>query len=82
VVRGIATFADDPEGVVFHYRGAADAAEEALLHAALEADDCHFGRRLGMLVELRPGKEVAYDFDFDGDLAEGDPGDEDTGGCE
>jgi hypothetical protein len=64
VVCGLATCAYDAECVIFHDGGAADAAEETLLHTALEAEDSDFGRR---------------DFDFDCDFAEGNPWDQDTG---
>jgi len=42
VVLGVPALGDDAEGVVFHDGGAADAAEEALLHAPVEAEDCYF----------------------------------------
>jgi hypothetical protein len=64
VVWGLATCAYDAECVVFHDRSAADAAEETLLHAALEAEDGDFWRG---------------DFNFDGDFAKGDPWDQDAG---
>lgn len=52
MVGGFAAFADDAESVVLHYGGAADAAKEALLHAAVEAEDCDFWGRLGGGVSL------------------------------
>jgi hypothetical protein len=64
VVCGLATCAYNAECVVFHDGGAAYAAEEALLHAALEAKDGDFGRG---------------NFDVDGDFAKGDPWNQDTG---
>jgi AhpD family alkylhydroperoxidase len=46
VVFGVATFRDDAECVVFHHRGARDASEETLLHAAFEAKDRNLRGRL------------------------------------
>jgi hypothetical protein len=67
VVCRLATLADDAEGVVLHDRCATDAAQKTLLHAALEAEDCDFGR---------------WDLNFDWHFAESDPGDEDAGTCQ
>jgi hypothetical protein len=39
VNAGLAAFADQAEGVILHDGGPADAAEQTLLHAALELDD-------------------------------------------
>jgi hypothetical protein len=64
VVCGLATCAYDAEGVVFHDGRAADATEETLLHATLEAEDGDF----------RGG-----DFNLNSDFAEGDPGSQDAG---
>jgi hypothetical protein len=46
VVRRVLALADDAEGVVLEHGRAADAAEQALLHAAVEAEDGDLGRRL------------------------------------
>ena len=91
VAAGPAALADDAERVVLHDGGAADAPEEPLLHAALELEDGDFGGRLNAFLVCRLARQiwgcgggrwevggVAYDFDFDGDLAEGHPGDEDA----
>lgn len=43
VVCSVAALADDTEGVVLHDRCAADASEEALLHASFELQDGDLG---------------------------------------
>lgn len=67
MVRRVGALADNTKGVVFHDRGAADAAQQALAHAAVEADDGDLGG--GYL-------------DVHGDLAQGHPRDEDEDGHE
>jgi len=54
---------DDTKSMVLHDGGAADAAQQALLHAALELNHRNLGAR---------------DFDFDGDFAERNPGNQDA----
>jgi hypothetical protein len=63
VVGGLATCADDAKGVVLHDGCATDAAQEPLLHTALEAKDSDFGRG---------------NLNFDSDFPECDPRDEDA----
>lgn len=63
VAVGLAALADNAERVVLHERSTADAAQQALLHAALELEDGDLGR--GQL-------------DLDGHFAESDPRDDYT----
>lgn len=44
MIRGFPALADNSKGVVLHDRGAADPAQEALLHPALETEDGGFRR--------------------------------------
>lgn len=58
VMLCLSTLANDTKGMVFHDRGAADAAQQTLLHPALELEDCDLGR---------------WNLDIDGNLTEGNP---------
>jgi hypothetical protein len=46
MIRRSPAFTDDSKGVVFHDRGAADSAQETLLHPAVETENGDFGRWL------------------------------------
>jgi hypothetical protein len=50
MIRRFLALADDSKGVVLHDRGAADSAQETLLHAAVETENGNFGRRLEQYV--------------------------------
>lgn len=67
----LSAYTDDPERVVLQDRGAADPAEKALLHTALEFEDGDLGGWLwmGLLVDddtYQRGK--TYNLDFHGNL--------------
>jgi hypothetical protein len=60
---GLSAFTNDTEGMVLHDGSTADASQQTLLHSTVEAENCNFGRG---------------DLDFDGDLAKGNPWNENT----
>jgi hypothetical protein len=45
VMRRLTALTNDAKGVVLHDRRAADSAQETLLHATFETEDCNFWRR-------------------------------------
>jgi hypothetical protein len=55
-MRRFAALADETKGVVLHNGGAANAAQEALLHATVEAEDCYFGGGLNAVVSFLSSK--------------------------
>lgn len=57
----MSAFADDAKSMVLEDRGAANSSQQALLHAALELDDCDLG---------------GGNFNLDGNLTEREPGNE------
>jgi hypothetical protein len=85
MVFSFPALADDSKCVVFHDRGAANSAKEALLHPAVKTENGNFRRRLKIFCQLvskkKPGGGT-HNFDLNRDFSKSEPRDEDTRGYE